>query len=86
MFINSDPYKGVEAGLSAGYSVFLTAESTTGASLSIERGAAPSNTGGGELPESIGQQAALLLLEEICLGGVVDRTHQVTVACFRWVY
>lgn len=77
MFINADPYKGAEAGLSAGYSIFLTAESTTGATLSVERGAAASGSGGGDLPETIGQQAALLLLEEICLGGVVDRGHQV---------
>lgn len=34
-----------------------------------------------QLPEDIGLQAALVLLEEIKQGGVVDSTHQVLSIC-----
>ena len=33
-------------------------------------------SGGGELPEDVGKEAALLLLDEVAKSGVVDRTHQ----------
>ena len=32
--------------------------------------------GGGELPEDVGKDAALLLLDEMAKGGVIDRSHQ----------
>jgi RNA 3'-terminal phosphate cyclase-like protein len=41
--------------------------------LSTERCAAAT---GGELPEDIGREAALQLLEEVWKGGVIDRVHQ----------
>jgi RNA 3'-terminal phosphate cyclase len=50
-----------------------SAESSTGDLISTERCAAST---GGELPEDIGRDAALQLLEEIWRGGVVDSTHQ----------
>lgn len=75
VFISSDHFKGLESGLSAGYSIFLMAESTTGSVLSIER-TARHDADVGELPETIGQEAALMLLSEIVCGGVIDRTHQ----------
>ena len=51
----------------------LVAESTTGVLLSSERTAGEQK---GELPEDIGREAALMLLEEIRRGGVVDSSHQ----------
>ena len=50
----------------------MLTESTTGAIISTERAARK----GGELPEDIGQETAINLLEEVWRGGVVDRTHQ----------
>ena len=63
------------------YSVSLVAETTTGAMLSIERTAGQGQSqahlkgidssqqglglGGGELPEEVGKEAALMLLDEI---------------------
>eukprot|EP01035_Chromulina_nebulosa_P020430 gene20430-26511_t len=76
VYIESDHTKGKESGLSAGYSVCLVAESTTGNKLSIERTAGQYADNGAELPENIGQDAALMLLDEISTGGVVDRSHQ----------
>ena len=54
-------------------------ESTTGVLISSERCAAET---GGELPEDIGREAALQLLEEIWKGGVVDSTHQSLILLF----
>jgi RNA 3'-terminal phosphate cyclase-like protein len=47
-------------------------ESSTGVLISTERAARK----GGELPEDIGRETALQLLEEVWKGGVVDSTHQ----------
>jgi hypothetical protein len=47
-------------------------ESSTGVLISTERAARK----GGELPEDIGRETALQLLEEVCKGGVIDSTHQ----------
>lgn len=74
--IETDHYKGAEGGNSAGYSLALVAESTTGVLLSVERTAATRSGGMGELPEDVGREGSLLLLEEIRRGGVVDSTHQ----------
>ena len=72
--IKFDPYTGREGGLSAGYSLSLFAESTSGFTISAERTSAPK-----ELPEDIGAQGAYLLLDEIERGGVVDSSHQVLI-------
>jgi len=74
--IETDHYKGAEGGNSAGYSLALVAESTTGVLLSVERTAVTRPGGIGELPEDVGREGSLLLLEEIRRGGVVDSTHQ----------
>lgn len=50
-----------------------SAESSSGVLTSTERCAA---VRGGELPEDVGRDAALQLLEEIWRGGVVDSQHQ----------
>lgn len=71
VYIHTDHYRGPEGGISAGYSLSLVGESTTGVLLSTERTAEQ-----GELPEDIGKEAAIQLLEEIRRGGVVDSYHQ----------
>jgi RNA 3'-terminal phosphate cyclase-like protein len=65
--IDTNHFKGAEGGQSPGYSLCLVAETTTGALISAERTAVP-NTGVADLPETIGEECALLLLEEIRRG------------------
>lgn len=97
VYIHSDHNRGKESGASPGYSLALHAgnykliltllifiyllfiESTTGVLVSAERCAAET---GGELPEDIGREAALQLLEEIWKGGVVDSIHQSLIIFF----
>ncbi|CAM6123225.1 unnamed protein product [Calypogeia fissa] len=84
VYIFSDHYTGHESGKSPGYGISLVAETTTGCFLTAEMAANPlhheSSDGneqtGPQLPEDVGTQAALGLLEEIKQGGVVDSTHQ----------
>lgn len=71
VYIHTDHHKGINGGLSPGYSLSLIAETTTGALLSAERAAEASLGAGGELPESVGQEGALLLLEEISQGRIL---------------
>mmetsp|Transcript_12155 Transcript_12155/g.18355 ORF Transcript_12155/g.18355 Transcript_12155/m.18355 type:complete len:362 (+) Transcript_12155:64-1149(+) len=73
VYIHTDHYRGADSGASAGYSLALFAESTTGVLLSSECTASP---GGRQLPEDIGRHGALQLLEEIWKGGVIDSAHQ----------
>lgn len=68
VYIHTDHHKGIEGGLSPGYSLLLIAESTSGAILSAERTAAGGLSTGGELPETIGQEGSIFLLEEISQG------------------
>eukprot|EP00596_Hydrurales_sp_CCMP1899_P001138 CAMPEP_0119038492 /NCGR_PEP_ID=MMETSP1177-20130426/7455_1 /TAXON_ID=2985 /ORGANISM="Ochromonas sp, Strain CCMP1899" /LENGTH=288 /DNA_ID=CAMNT_0007001153 /DNA_START=148 /DNA_END=1015 /DNA_ORIENTATION=- len=68
VYIHADHYKGAEGGKSPGYSLSLVAESTTGVLLSTERTAGENSEGSGgrpELPESVGEEGAYRLLEEI---------------------
>ena len=74
--ITSDHVRGADSGLSAGYSLSLVAESTTGALLSVESTAGGPKAVTGETPEDVGKAGALKLLEEIERGGVIDTTHQ----------
>lgn len=74
--ITADHVRGAESGLSAGYSLALVAESTTGALLSVEHTAGGPQAAVGETPEDIGRDGAHKLLEEIERGGVIDSTHQ----------
>jgi RNA 3'-terminal phosphate cyclase-like protein len=76
VYIHADHYKGAEGGKSPGYSLSLVAESTSGVLLSVERTAGEgqeegtgSGTGGRpELPESVGEEGAYRLLDEIRKG------------------
>jgi RNA 3'-terminal phosphate cyclase-like protein len=67
IYINSDVYKGEEAGKSPGFSISLVAESTTGALLYADQVGAAGGT-----PEDIGQKAARRLLKEVAGGGYVN--------------
>jgi len=69
VYIHTDHYRGSDGGASAGYSISLTTESTTGVILSAERTALP-----GEVPEQVGQEGAYLLLEEISKGNMIIYT------------
>jgi len=76
VYIHSDHYKGTHGGgKSPGYSIYLKAETTTGVMLSVER-TCSTEEGARELPETIGEEAAFLLLDEVDRGGAVDSTHQ----------
>lgn len=78
VYIHADHYKGAEGGKSPGYSLSLVAESTSGVLLSVERTAGEgqeegtgtgTGTGGRpELPESVGEEGAYRLLDEIRKG------------------
>lgn len=74
VYIGSDLHAGSTGGLSAGYSLSLFAESTSGFIISAERTSAP-----GELPENVGAEAAYLLLDEVHRGGAIDSSHQVLI-------
>ncbi|KAL2608578.1 hypothetical protein R1flu_027151 [Riccia fluitans] len=87
VYIFTDHYTGHESGKSPGYGISLVAETTTGCMLSSEKTATSLHREGTvieqdasahepQLPEDIGRQAAMMLLEEIKQGGVVDSTHQ----------
>lgn len=71
VYINTNHFRGAGGGASAGYSLSLVAESTTGVLYSSERTALQ-----GERPEDVGLEGAILLLEEIRKGGVIDSSHQ----------
>jgi RNA 3'-terminal phosphate cyclase-like protein len=77
VYINADAHRGQKSGLSAGYSLQLVAETTTGVLISAECTAGgPAAASSGEMPEDIGILGANLLLEEIRRGGVIDTLHQ----------
>jgi RNA 3'-terminal phosphate cyclase-like protein len=83
VYINADHNRGQKSGLSAGYSLQLVAETTTGVLISTECTAGgPTAASTGEMPEDIGIQAANQLLEEIRRGGVIDSQHQPMVLMF----
>jgi RNA 3'-terminal phosphate cyclase-like protein len=63
---------GKESGNSPGFGCSLVAETVNGCLLSGERNA----EGGGELPEDIGKEAALVLMNEILQSGCIDSTNQ----------
>lgn len=71
VFIYTDPYSGASAGLSPGYAVALTAESTTGCAIGAEAVGE-----GASLPEDLGRKAALALALEVGARGVIDSSFQ----------
>lgn len=95
VYIHADHYKGAEGGKSPGYSLSLVAESTSGVLLSVERTAgegqedgsgagaeAGKGTGGRpELPESVGEEGAYRLLDEIRKGSQQHQQWKCTPQC-----
>lgn len=69
-------------GPSPALSLLLTAESTTGVSLSAECCLDPKQPRGKELPEDLGVRGATMLFEEIRRGGCVDTLAQSLVLLF----
>ncbi|XP_065345493.1 probable RNA 3'-terminal phosphate cyclase-like protein [Cloeon dipterum] len=77
VYITTDHCKGANSGKSPGFGLCLWAETTSGVvytSDAVSRVASPGEAP--SVPESIGEQAAFRLLEEIYRGGCVDSTFQ----------
>ncbi|ORY86354.1 RNA 3'-terminal phosphate cyclase [Protomyces lactucae-debilis] len=64
----TDARRGDECGLSPGFALSLVAETAQGVLYGAEQAAGP-----GETPEDVGDACAKSLLEQIALGGCVDR-------------
>ena len=77
VYIYSDHATGPQSGLSPGFALQLTAETTTGMLLSAEAAAI-----GGTLPEDVATEACHALCEEIKKGGCVDTCNQGLVLLF----
>lgn len=81
VWIAVDARRGRDAGGVAGYSILLTAETTSGCALSAEAVAdshdgAGGASGGAALPEDVGRRAAATLLSEVGHSGCVDSAMQ----------
>ena len=76
VFIYTDHYKGKTGGLSPGFGLALVAESQTGALFPAEAAADREAGDAGQVPEEIGERAALLLLDEILKGGAISSVMQ----------
>jgi RNA 3'-terminal phosphate cyclase-like protein len=69
-FIYSDVARGEESGKSPGFGVTIVAETKNGWAISCEQVASS-----GSVPEDLGYEAALKLLEQISYGGVVGKNQ-----------
>ncbi|XP_024531786.1 probable RNA 3'-terminal phosphate cyclase-like protein [Selaginella moellendorffii] len=76
VYIFTDHYTSSESGKSLGYGISLVTKTTTGCILSSECAATHSGASELQLPEDLGMQAAMSLLQEIKLGRVVNSAHQ----------
>ncbi|NP_001089932.1 uncharacterized protein LOC735001 [Xenopus laevis] len=76
IYIHTDHLKGVNSGKSPGFGLSLVAETTEGCFLSAELTSNPQGQGSTVLPEDLGRNCAMLLLEEIYKGGYVDSVNQ----------
>jgi len=70
-YIYTDHHTGSSAGKSPGFGLSLVAETAKGCHISAEGIGSK-----GVLPEDVGRQTALLLLEEVFKGGCIDTSHQ----------
>ncbi|XP_058444494.1 probable RNA 3'-terminal phosphate cyclase-like protein [Malaya genurostris] len=83
VYINTDQHKGKRSGNSPGYGVNLVAETTDGTKFSAEATSRTLLSGENpSIPEELGKEAGLKLLDEIYRGGCVDSTFQWMVALF----
>ncbi|KAE8632959.1 hypothetical protein XENTR_v10001729 [Xenopus tropicalis] len=76
IYIYTDHMKGANSGKSPGFGLSLVAETTEGCFLSTELASNPQGQGSTVLPEDLGRNCAVLLLEEIYRGGCVDSVNQ----------
>jgi len=80
IYIYTDHVTGANSGKSPGFGLTLTAETTTGATLTAEycNGHVSHADGGGSraVPEDVAEKAAHLLMEEIFRGGCADSLSQ----------
>lgn len=77
IYIHTDHNKGQMAGKSPGFGISLVAETTTGTFYTAD--AVSNAKGSGDepsVPETVGEEAAYRLLDEIYRGGCVDSTFQ----------
>lgn len=87
VFIYTDATRGAGSGASPGFGVTLTATTTAGCMLSVQRqvgraGSATATEDGPVLPEDLGAAAANALLDEIERGGCIDSSCQPLVLAF----
>ncbi|XP_055626334.1 probable RNA 3'-terminal phosphate cyclase-like protein [Toxorhynchites rutilus septentrionalis] len=83
VYINTDQHKGKRSGNSPGYGVNIVAETTDGSRFSAEATSKTLLVGENpSIPEDVGKEAALKLLDEIYRGGCVDSAFQWLVALF----
>jgi len=73
VWLSADHCKGIQAGNSAGYSVSLSAETSTGCIITKDFTFSHEEF---KLPEDLGEAAALALLDEVYYGGCVDSAIQ----------
>ncbi|XP_053684175.1 probable RNA 3'-terminal phosphate cyclase-like protein [Sabethes cyaneus] len=83
VYINTDQHKGKRSGNSPGFGVNLVAETTDGTKFSAEVVSKTMQAGGNPtVPEDLGRDAAMRLLDEVYRGGCVDSTFQWMAALF----
>ncbi|KAL3090903.1 hypothetical protein niasHS_007278 [Heterodera schachtii] len=83
IYITIDQRKGPQGGLSPGFGIFLTAETTEGVFFHGEAMSRPKGQNEDQtVPEEIGEQAARRLLDEIHMGGCADSSCQSLAATF----
>ncbi|XP_071445660.1 RNA 3'-terminal phosphate cyclase-like protein [Hetaerina americana] len=77
VYINTDHSKGVKSGTSPGFGIILVAETTEGVFFTAEAMSSPASPGSlPAIPEDLGREASLRLLEEIHNGGCVSSCSQ----------
>uniref|UniRef100_H3D6Q6 RNA terminal phosphate cyclase-like 1 n=1 Tax=Tetraodon nigroviridis TaxID=99883 RepID=H3D6Q6_TETNG len=76
IYIHTDHMKGASSGRSPGFGLTLVAETLNGFFHSAEMSSTPHGQGEPVLPEDLGRNCAMLLLEEIYRGGCVDSSNQ----------
>lgn len=77
VYIYSDHNKGKTSGLSPGFSISLSAETTDGAIFTASAVSNSKGSGNGpSIPEDVAKQATIALFEEVQRGGCVDTISQ----------
>ncbi|XP_053671175.1 probable RNA 3'-terminal phosphate cyclase-like protein [Anopheles nili] len=83
VYINTDQHKGKRSGNSPGYGINLVAETTDGTTFSAEAVCKTiEEQGNPSIPEELGREAGMRLLDEVFRGGCVDSTFQWLVVLF----